>query len=178
MGNHYGDSKSEQREVFDAGQREINLTKPKRKSPESVRRLSPKEVFQLATLVAAEYTSAGQTDKVFALYASEKLDIPGINENHVATSREIHGIPSLRFAKMDAEKTPHDEELYSRVLSLEKQVRKLFALADTVTPRTDPYAGKPAPSNDDISKFIVEYYGTKSAPAHLAFAKAILREFA
>jgi len=145
--------------------------KPKRKSPENVRRLSPKEVFQLATLVAAEYTSSGQNDTVFALYASEKLDIPGINRNHVSTSREIHGISAKNRAETVVAPS-HDEELYSRVLSLEKQVRKLFALADKALD------AKPTLDETDLSKFIVEYYGTKAAPDHLAFAKAILREFA
>lgn len=153
-------------------QQTLPLAKPKRKSPENVRRLSPKEVFQLATLVAAEYTSSGKSDADFALYACEKLAIPGINQNHIGTSREIHGIPALRFAKAAeaAAAIPRDSELYSRVLSLEKQVRKLFALGEkaALVPVTD----------DGLSKFIVEYYGTKAAPEHLIFAKAILREFA
>ena len=70
-------------------QQSFPFGKTKRKSPEAIRRLSLREVFLLASLVLTEYTLSGKDDPAFATWASEKLGIPGINRNHIATSREI-----------------------------------------------------------------------------------------
>lgn len=157
------------------GNGKTGAIKAKRKSPESVRRLSPKEVFLLATLVAAEYVSSGDNDARFALYASEKLGIPGINRNHIATSREIHGIPSSRFAELAAAPASREQEFADRILSLEKQVRKLFAQTSTA----EPSSQHEEPTQDQAYALWMKIYNERPASSGEArayvFALSILR---
>ena len=158
---------------------QLPLIKPKRKSPESVRRLSPKETYLLATLVAEEYAQSKKDDVEFALYACAKLGISGINRNHVATSREIHEIPSFKTVRALANSAVvvNNAELESRVLSLERQVRKLFALSDE-KPSDVSYQHE-EPTEEQAFQLWMRLYEQHNYPTGAAraqaFALAILR---
>jgi len=154
-------------------------TQPKRRTRTV---LTPSEYFRLIGYVEREYATSKLTDVAFAQSAALALGIPEINKNHVETAREHWKLPSNRdVAREEKKKAPQAEAINgieSRVLSLEKQVRKLFAQQDAL----ENLKGKDAPSDEELAQFVREYYGGRHNPtstqADLLLAKAVLREFA
>ena len=97
-------------------------------------RLSLKQQFSLNNFVQAEYAASGLTDAEFSAKASEFLNLPGINARHIGSAREIFSLPSNRDLSRQASLPGIDESRVSlldeRLTSVEKQVRKLFALSE------------------------------------------------
>lgn len=81
-----------------------------------VRRLSPLESFQLMSLLSAEYTTSGLTDSAFAVFASARLAISGINTDHVKARRNELNIESHR------EMLRKPETVLERIAQLEEVV--------------------------------------------------------
>lgn len=143
--------------------------------------LTPSEYFRLIGYVEREYAASKLTDVAFAQTAALALGIPEVNKNHVETAREHWKLPSNRdAAREEKRKGPQAEDLTaleSRVLSLEKQVRKLFAQQDAL----ENLKERDIPSDEDLERFAKHYYGethgTLSTKANLLFARAVLREF-
>lgn len=97
-------------------------------------RLSLKQQFSLNNFVQAEYAASGLTDVEFSAKASEFLNLPGINARHIGSAREIFSLPSNRDVSRQASLPGIDESRVSlldeRLTSVEKQIRKLFALSE------------------------------------------------
>jgi len=106
------------------------MSEPKK----TVRRLTLKEQFALNNFVNAEYATSGLTDVEFSAKASEFLNLPGINARHIGSAREIFSLPSNRDVSRQASLPGIDESRVSlldeRLTSVEKQIRKLFALSE------------------------------------------------
>jgi len=100
-------------------------------------RLSLKQQFSLNNFVQAEYAASGLTDVEFSAKASEFLNLPGINARHIGSAREIFGLVSNRDISRQVSLPGIDESRVSlldeRLTSVEKQIRKLFALAEEKT---------------------------------------------
>lgn len=95
-----------------------------------IRRLTLKEQHTLNNFVQGEYVPSKLTDVAFAVRASEFLNLPGINARHIASAREIFDIPSNRDVERVEKRVAPSLDLSpieDRLLTLEKQVRKLFA---------------------------------------------------
>ena len=104
----------------------------------TLRKLSAGEMFKLTLFVQGEYVSSKLTDKAFAEKAATFLGF-AVSPSSVATARESLEIPSNRDLEREQKKsavvqmkvdTSILDKFDARLETVEKQVRKLFALSD------------------------------------------------
>ena len=131
-------------------------------SPEkrTLRKLSAPEMFKLTLFVQAEYTKSALTDKAFAEKAAAFLGF-ACSPSSVATARESVGLESNRdLARTEKKLAVPSQDMapvFSRLDTLEAQVRKLFSLTSREIALTK------IPSDNQIIRLREELYKTHSA---------------
>lgn len=132
-------------------------------SPEKITRkqLTARESFILTNYVGEHYASSKMTDVEFAALAGPFLKIERLGPRHIATARETLEIPSNRDLARTEKKlaVPLQDmaPVFSRLDTLEAQVRKLFALSD------ESRVTVKIPSDAQIIRIRDELYRTHSA---------------
>ena len=120
MGNHYGDSKSEQREVFEAG---LKASRG-RVAPDTVHKLPMAEQFKLMKFVEAEYQKADAHDEEFAATAQEVLGFK-VTKHNVSGVRRALGIESTLDRKVREAKERKTVEPQTRLDKMEVRLAAL-----------------------------------------------------
>lgn len=132
-------------------------------SPEKITRkqLTARESFILTNYVGEHYASSKMTDVEFATIAGPFLKIERLGPRHIATARETLEIPSNRDLAREEKRlaVPLQDmaPVFSRLDTLEAQVRKLFSLTSREIALTK------IPSDNQILRLREELYKTHSA---------------
>lgn len=100
----------------------------KGKEMRNVLRLHRAEQRRLEDYVQEFYVKSGLSDAAFAAQAAEQLNLPGINQNHVASAREVFNIRSNRDILRELSKS--EGTLVQRVQRLEHELAALRAAFD------------------------------------------------
>lgn len=123
MSNHYGDSKAEQREVFESGRGRI--------PPVSVHKLGMAEQYKLMQFVETNYVVASVNDEDFAALAEKKLGFK-ITKFNISGVRKALNLESTldrlsreRKARQATEPQTRLDKIEARVLELEMRLKSL-----------------------------------------------------